>query len=471
MYGLGSNSSINLNMASSNIFLLIPFIALVATQAMASDPSPLQDFCVADKNSPVRVNGFPCKDAKDVSVDDFFLAANLDKPMDTTKSKAGSNVTLINVMKLAGLNTLGISMARIDYAPKGQNPPHTHPRATEILTVIEGSLYVGFVTSNQANGENKLFTKTLNKGDVFVFPEGLIQFQFNPSYDKPAAAIVALSSQNPGTITIANAVFGSNPPISDDVLAKAFQLYKKHRPLLVHKQKFHQLNMASSNFFLLTALIALVATQAMASDPSPLQDFCVADRNSPVRVNGFPCKDAKDVNVDDFFLAANLDKPMDTTKSKAGSNVTLINVMKLAGLNTLGISMARIDYAPKGQNPPHTHPRATEILTVLEGTLYVGFVTSNQANGENKLFTKTLNKGDVFVFPQGLIHFQFNPSYDKPAVAIAALSSQNPGASTIANAVFGSNPPISDDVLAKAFQVDKKAVDWLQAQFWENNHN
>uniref|UniRef100_A0A0E0D572 Cupin type-1 domain-containing protein n=1 Tax=Oryza meridionalis TaxID=40149 RepID=A0A0E0D572_9ORYZ len=383
-------------------------IVLVATQAMASDPSPLQDFCVADKNSPVRVNGFPCKDAKDVSVDDFFLAANLDKPMDTTKSKAGSNVTLINVMKLAGLNTLGISMARIDYAPKGQNPPHTHPRATEILTVIEGSLYVGFVTSNQANGENKLFTKTLNKGDVFVFPEGLIHFQFNPSYDKPAAAIVALSSQNPGAITIANAVFGSNPPISDDVLAKAFQVDKKALKIVyfIYTRSIDQyfytrkssinLSMASSNYFLLTALIALVGTQTMASDPSPLQDFCVADRHSPVRVNGFPCKDAKDVNVDDFFLAANLDKPMDTTKSKAGSNVTLINVIKLAGLNTLGISMTRIDYAPKGQNPPHTHPRATEILTVLEGTLYVGFVTSNQANGENKLFTKTLNKGDVF---------------------------------------------------------------------------
>ncbi|KAF0897762.1 hypothetical protein E2562_000473 [Oryza meyeriana var. granulata] len=226
--------------------------------------------------------------------------------------------------------------------------------------------------------------------------------------------------------------------------------------------------MASSKFFLLTALVALVASQSMASDPSPLQDFCVANKDSLVHVNGFPCKDAKDVNVDDFFIAANLDKPMDTTKSKAGSNVTLINVMKLAGLNTLGISMARIDYAPKGQNPPHTHPRATEILTVLEGSLYVGFVTSNQ---ENKLFSKTLNKGDVFVFPQGLIHFQYNPSYDKPAVAIAALSSQNPGAITIANAVFGSIPPISDDVLTKAFQVDKKAVDWLQAQFWENNHN
>ena len=55
----------------------------------------------------VRVNGLPCKDVKDVKVDDFFLAADLDKPRDTTMSKVKSNVTLINVMKLAGLNTLG----------------------------------------------------------------------------------------------------------------------------------------------------------------------------------------------------------------------------------------------------------------------------------------------------------------------------------------------------------------------------
>ncbi|KAG2582093.1 hypothetical protein PVAP13_6KG085500 [Panicum virgatum] len=174
------------------------------------------------------------------------------------------------------------------------------------------------------------------------------------------------------------------------------------------------------------------------------------------------------VNADDFFKAANLDKPMDTMKSKVGSNVTLINVMQLPGPNTLGISLACIDYAPLGQNPPHTNPRATKILTMLERTLYVGFVTSNP---DNKLFAKVLNKGDVFVFPHGLIHFQFNPIYDKPAVAIAALSSQNPRAITIANAVFGLKPPISDDVLAKAFQVQKGTIDWLQAQFWENNHN
>ncbi|KAL5229642.1 hypothetical protein ABZP36_028418 [Zizania latifolia] len=228
---------------------------------------------------------------------------------------------------------------------------------------------------------------------------------------------------------------------------------------------------SSSTFLLLVAaLLGLASWQAIASDPGPLQDFCVADMHSPVLVNGFACKDPMAVNADDFFKAAMLDKPRDTEKSKVGSNVTLINVMQLPGLNTLGISIARIDYAPLGENPPHTHPRATEILTVLEGTLYVGFVTSNQANRANQLFSKVLNKGDVFVFPQGLIHFQFNPNPHLPTVAIAALSSQNPGAITIANAVFGSKPAISDDVLAKAFQVEKGTIDWLQAQFWENNH-
>ena len=178
-----------------------------------------------------------------------------------------------------------------------------------------------------------------------------------------------------------------------------------------------------------------------------------------VRVNGFPCKDANDVAAEDFFFSG-LHMAGNTT-NKQGSAVTPVNVAQIAGLNTMGISLARIDYAPFGQNPPHTHPRGTEILTVLEGSLYVGFVTSNP---DNKLFTKVLNKGDVFVFPQGLIHFQFNYG-TKNAVALAALSSQNPGVITVANSVFGSKPSIPDDILAKAFQVDKMTVDRIQAQF------
>ncbi|PUZ75476.1 hypothetical protein GQ55_1G172700 [Panicum hallii var. hallii] len=218
--------------------------------------------------------------------------------------------------------------------------------------------------------------------------------------------------------------------------------------------------MAFRAFLLVAALLFLLTCfHATASDPSLLQDFCVVDKMSKVRVNGLPCKDAKDVVAADFFFSG-LHLAGNTT-NKQGSAVTPVNVAQIAGLNTMGISLARIDYAPYGLNPPHTHPRGTEILTVLEGSLYIGFVTSNPGN---KLFTKVLNKGDVFVFPQGLIHFQFNYG-TKNAVALAALSSQNPGVITVANAVFGSKPSITDDILAKAFQVDKMIVDRIQAQF------
>jgi quercetin dioxygenase-like cupin family protein len=138
-----------------------------------------------------------------------------------------------------------------------------------------------------------------------------------------------------------------------------------------------------------------------------------------------------------------------------------VNVDQIPGLNTLGISLARIDFAPYGENPPHIHPRGTEILVVLEGSLYVGFVTSNP---ENRLFSKVLNKGNIFVFPIGLIHFQFNVGHTN-AIALSGLSSQNVGVITIANAVFGSNPPINPDVLSKAFQLDNKIIEYLQKIF------
>ncbi|KAI5355951.1 hypothetical protein L3X38_008846 [Prunus dulcis] len=187
------------------------------------------------------------------------------------------------------------------------------------------------------------------------------------------------------------------------------------------------------------AILAFATILVSASDPSPLQDLCVAlnDTKSAVFVNGKFCKDPKLANANDFlFYGLQIAR---STQNPLGSTVTAVNVDQIAGLNTL----------------------------VLEGTLHVGFVTSNADN--NRLFTKVSNKGDVSVFPIGLIHFQHVGEGD--AVAQAALSSQNPGVITIANAVFGSDPPINPEVLAKAFQVDNKAVEYLQKQFWYDNNN
>ncbi|KAK9201162.1 hypothetical protein WN944_016363 [Citrus x changshan-huyou] len=127
--------------------------------------------------------------------------------------------------------------------------------------------------------------------------------------------------------------------------------------------------------------------------------------------------------------------------------------------NTLGVSAFRIDYAPNGQSPPHIHPRASEILLVLEGTLYAGFVTSDNLN--NTLITKVLHEGDVFVFPIGLIHFHVNIG-NTSAVAYSGLKSQFPGEITIADTIFGAHPRIKPDFLGKAFQLDPQFVSPLR---------
>nr|XP_043625860.1 putative germin-like protein 2-1 [Erigeron canadensis] len=209
----------------------------------------------------------------------------------------------------------------------------------------------------------------------------------------------------------------------------------------------------------LIVVLALSVIAAHAADHSPLQDFCVADMNGQVRVNGFACKTPSSVQANDFYFGGM--HIMGNTSNALGSSVTPAFVFQVPGLNTLGISLARLDFAPRGVIPPHTHPRATEILTVLEGQLEVGFVTSNP---ENRHISKILNKGDVFVFPVNLVHYQRNvgSSY---AVAMVALSSQNPGVIAVASAVFGSNPDISTDILSKAFQVSDDVITDLQLKF------
>ncbi|XP_057844736.1 germin-like protein 1-1 [Cryptomeria japonica] len=134
------------------------------------------------------------------------------------------------------------------------------------------------------------------------------------------------------------------------------------------------------------------------------------------------------VSLEDFFFRG-LGREGDTSNA-VGSNVIAANVNLIAGLNTLGISLVRIEFAVGGINPPHTHPRATEILLLLEGHLCVGFIDT-----ANKFYIKILMKGDVFVFPKGLLHFQQNVGHGN-AVAIAALGSQNPGVQVSANSLF-----------------------------------
>ncbi|XP_042056140.1 putative germin-like protein 2-1 [Salvia splendens] len=127
-----------------NILLFSSIALSLAYVALAFEPSPLQDFCdhpfhfIGIMAFSARVNGQACKSPASVIANDFSFSG-LHMPGNTSNPN-GSRVTPVTATQLPGLNTLGISMARVDYAPWGINPSHTHPRATEMLTVIEGSI-------------------------------------------------------------------------------------------------------------------------------------------------------------------------------------------------------------------------------------------------------------------------------------------------------------------------------------------
>jgi len=163
------------------------------------------------------------------------------------------------------------------------------------------------------------------------------------------------------------------------------------------------------------------------------------------------------VTANDFF--SNVLATPGNTGNAVGSAVTSANVEKLPGLNTLGVSVSRIDYAPWAVNPPHIHPRATEVIFVLQGSLDVGFVTT-----ANRLYARIVCAGEVFVFPRGLVHYQRNNG-GGPAAVLSAFDSQLPGTQPVAEALFGASPPVPTDVLARSFQIDGGLVEAIKSKF------
>ncbi|XP_047963495.1 germin-like protein subfamily 1 member 1 [Salvia hispanica] len=205
--------------------------------------------------------------------------------------------------------------------------------------------------------------------------------------------------------------------------------------------------------FLLHFLLALLHfTGLIKSDPEPLNDYCVAETKNQhnIFLNSVPCINPNHTLASHFSTSA-LSEP--GSMNQFDFNVTLSNVNNLPGLNTLGLTMARVDIAANGLVPPHSHPRASEVTILLEGSLLVGFVDTS-----NKLYTQRLRPGDSFVFPKGLIHFLYNTGISSPALAVSGLSSQNPGAQVSSLASFASHPGMPDDVLRKGFKMNGQDV-------------
>ncbi|KAI9091579.1 hypothetical protein K1719_028022 [Acacia pycnantha] len=184
-------------------------------------------------------------------------------------------------------------------------------------------------------------------------------------------------------------------------------------------------------------------------------DFCVADKALPVGPNGFSCKDPKNVTVDDFVFSG-LDTPANTTNLFKYGFKPVFDT-QLPGLNSLGFSIARVDFEKASVVPMHSHPGVSEVTLLLEGQVSLGFISS-----DNTVYQKTLVKGDVFVVPPGLLHFAINEG-NSSGSAVVGFSSSSPPVQVLDLALFQSN--LASSVIASSTLLNIDEVKRLKGVF------
>lgn len=205
-------------------------------------------------------------------------------------------------------------------------------------------------------------------------------------------------------------------------------------------------------------LLRYYSATTLASDPDPIQDFCIPNPKfgsiKTAHLAILPCKNASEATTDDFVFSG---MKLAGNFSDTGLATIPVNPVVFPGINTLGMSFVRADLNVGGINPPHFHPRATEIAYVVQGSVYSGFVDST-----NRVFARILEQGEVMVYPRGLMHFQMNVG-KKPATVFGSFNSQNPGLQKIPVAIFGSG--INDELLEKAFGLSQKQIGVMRRRF------
>ncbi|CAN0877969.1 Germin-like protein subfamily 3 member 3 [Linum grandiflorum] len=208
---------------------------------------------------------------------------------------------------------------------------------------------------------------------------------------------------------------------------------------------FHSLSLSLS--ILLTLISSTSYYSALAAD------FCVADLTTQT-ASGFTCKNPSNVTVSDFVFTG-LINPGNTTNINKAAAVPGF-VQQFPALNGLGIAVARADIEPGGSIPLHTHPAATEMLYMVEGTIVTGFISG----ASNVAYVTKLTKGEVMVYPRGLFHFQVN-SGTEHAMGIASFSDSEPGVQLVPMALFGND--FGSFLVEKTTNIDEAEVKKLKA--------
>uniref|UniRef100_A0A7S3V0Y6 Cupin type-1 domain-containing protein n=1 Tax=Aplanochytrium stocchinoi TaxID=215587 RepID=A0A7S3V0Y6_9STRA len=119
-----------------------------------------------------------------------------------------------------------------------------------------------------------------------------------------------------------------------------------------------------------------------------------------------------------------------------------------------GIALSLFTVEEGGQNLIHYHPRATELLYVIKGTIEVGFTDTT-----GTLHANTVKAGQATVFPRALLHFQRNIGKGTSQY-ISMLNSENPGVMSFPR-VFATLPA---DILAQALRTPIEDIRALQSR-------
>ncbi|KAF2457365.1 RmlC-like cupin domain-containing protein [Lineolata rhizophorae] len=158
---------------------------------------------------------------------------------------------------------------------------------------------------------------------------------------------------------------------------------------------------------------------------------------------------------DDLRARTVFDFNADPNDGNGGGILKAANVGTFPILTDLGLSVVMGFVNPCGINTPHIHPRATEFLTVVDGELDFGIILENGLTDEIR---GTLGKNQGAAFPVGSIHYQVNRKCF-PSTFVAALNSEDPGTSQIANNFFNLDPNVVNATLGFPQQLDGKDIE------------
>lgn len=168
--------------------------------------------------------------------------------------------------------------------------------------------------------------------------------------------------------------------------------------------------MATSNIASLRAIVLVLCN--FSFEPSRPQDFWVADLSSS-SLPGYPCKAASSLTAHSFFF----------TGLEAAGNVS----------NNIGAAVTSAfsaQFSAVNGIPLHN-------MLVVKGVICAGFISSS-----NIVYSKTLHKEDIMVFPRGLLRYEINVGKHK-AIAFDSFSSPLSGLQIVPLHPFAGNlPPV-----------------------------